>query len=191
MQSWEEPMEPSELERTIVDVERVRHDTRHALNPIWYPNIAFGLFFAGTAIVALLDLPGPAASAYWVLGGLLAMSLVVRHYARVERALGVESPMVDASTFILLALVAGVVAANVLTEGDGAANAFAPLYVGAAGTIAMGLVLRDHIELAAGVAIAVVATGVAVVSPTDPGIWGNLGLGLALLVAGLVGRERA
>jgi K+ transporter len=189
MQSWEEPMEPSEAERTIVDVERVRHGTRQALNPIWYPNIAFGLFFAGTAIVALLDMNATVASAYWVLGGLLVISLVVRHYARVERALGVESPMVDASTFILLALVAGVVLANVLTEGD--ANAYAPLYVGAAATIAMGLVLDDRIELAAGAAIALVATGIVVLSPTDPGIWGNLGLGLALLVAGLVGRERA
>jgi len=30
-----------------------------------------------------------------------------------------------------------------------------------------------------------------VLSPADPGIWGNSGLGVALLVAGLVGRERA
>jgi hypothetical protein len=182
-------MEPSEAERTIIDVERLRRHTRHALNPIWYPNIAFGLFFAGTALAALLDLGAAATTAYWVLGGLLTLSLVVRHYARVERALGVESPPVDASTFVMLALIAGVVLANALSTGD--ANAFAPLYVAAACTVAMGLVLRDDIEVAAGVGISVVATAVAVLSPDDPGIWGNFGLGVALLVAGLVGRERA
>lgn len=181
-------MDRSEAERTVMDVERVRHGARHALNPIWYPNIAFGLFFAGTAVVALLD-SGAVAAAYWVVGGLLAISLVVRYYARLERALGVESSMVDASTLIVLALVAGIVLANVLTDGD--ARAFAPLYVGAAATVAMGVLLRDRVELAAGAAIALVATGVAVLSPSDPGIWGNLGLGVALLVAGLVGRGRA
>lgn len=181
-------MDRSEAERTVMDVERVRRGTRHALNPIWYPNIAFGLFFAGTALLALLD-AGAVTAAYWVVGGLLAMSLVVRYYARLERELGVESPMVDASTLIVLALVAGVVLANVLTDGD--ANAFAPLYVGAAATVGMGVLLRDRVELAAGVAIALVATGVAVLSPSDAGIWGNLGLGIALLVAGLLGRGRA
>ena len=182
-------MEPSEAERTILDVERVRRSTRHALNPIWYPNIAFGLFFAGTAILAFLGLGDTPALVYWVLGGLLTIGLVVRYYARVESELGVISPTIDASTLVLLALIAGVVAANVLAEGD--ASAYAPTYVGAAGTVAMGLVLRDRVELAAGVAIALVATAVALLSPEMPGAWANLGLGLSLLVAGLVGRERA
>lgn len=182
-------MRPSEAERTIVEVERVRRDTRHAMNPIWYPNIVFGLFFAGTAIVALLGASGRATGVYWTLGGLLANLLVVSHYARAERALGVQSPVVDASTVIVIALIVGVVFANVLTTGD--ANAFAPLYVGAAAALAMGVVLRDRVELAAGAAIAVIATAVAVFSPPDPGIWGNFGLGVALVAAGLVGRERA
>lgn len=184
-------MERSEAERTIVDVERVRRDTRHALNPIWYANIAYGFFFAGTAVVALLDVGGAATAVYWTLGGLLTNVLVVSHYARVERALGVQSPPVDASTVIVIALIVGVVFANVLTTGTGDANAFAPLYVGAACAVAMGFVLRDGVEVAAGVAIATVATAVAALSPSDPGIWGNFGLGIALLVAGLVGRERA
>jgi hypothetical protein len=182
-------MEPSEAQRMILDVERVRRGTRHALNPIWYANIAYGLFFTGTALVALLDVGGPATAVYWTLGGLLVNGLVVSHYARVERALGVQSPMVDASTAIVLALIVGVVFANVLTTGD--ANAFAPLYVGAACTVALGVVLRDGVELAAGLAISVVASAVAVLSPADPGIWGNLGLGVVLFLAGLVGRERA
>jgi hypothetical protein len=181
-------MDPGQAQRTILDVERVRRSTRHALNPIWFPNVAFGLFFVGTALVVFLGLDGDAASLYWIFGGLLTISLVVRHYARVEAALGVQSPVLDASTLVLLALLAGVIAANLLT---GEANAYAPTYVGAAGTLAMGAVLRDRVELAAGVAIALVATAVAVLSPEDPGAWANLGLGLSLLVAGLIGRGRA
>ncbi len=182
-------MDRSEAERTIVDVQRLRRSTRHALNPVWYPNIAFGLFFAGTAVVAFLGFGTTAALAYWVLAGLLTLGLVARHYERVEKSLGVQSPILDQSTLVVLALIVGVVAANVLAEGD--ASAFAPTYVGAAGTLALGVVLRDRVELAAGLAIALVATAVAVTDPAEPGAWANLGLGLALLVAGLVGRERA
>ena len=59
-----------------------------------------------------------------------------------ERSLGVLSPMLDGSTAVLLGLLAGVVAANLLTSGD--ANGYAPAYAGAAGAFAMGLVLRDR-----------------------------------------------
>jgi hypothetical protein len=189
MQSKEITMDRSDAERTIVDVQRLRHSTRHALNPIWYPNIGFGLFFIGTAVVAFLEFGTTAALIYWALGGLLTIGLVIRHYARVEESLGVRSSILDASTLVVLALVAGVVAANVLAEGE--ASAFAPTYVGAAGTLALGVVLRDRVELAAGIAIALVATAVAVTSPAEPGAWANLGLGVSLFVAGLVGRERA
>ncbi len=182
-------MDRSEAERTIVDVERLRRSTRHALNPVWYPNVGFGLFFIGTAAVVFLELGTTAALVYWLLGGLLTMALVVRFYARVERSLGVQSAILDPSTLVVLALVVGVVAANVLAEGD--ASAFAPTYVAAAGIVALGVVLRDRVELAAGVAIALVATAVAVIGPADPGAWANLGVGLSLFVAGLVGRERA
>jgi hypothetical protein len=182
-------MDPSEAEQTIVAVERVRRSTRHALNPIWYANIAFGLFFAGTALVALPEFGHAASITFWVAGGLLTMGLVVRHYARTERTVGVESPVADASTFILAGLIAGVVLANALTDGD--ANAVAPLYVGAAAAVALGQLLGDRIELAAGAAIALVATAVAAVSPSYPGVWGNLGLGVVLVVAGLLQKERA
>ena len=182
-------MGPSEAEQLIVEVERVRRDTRHAMNPIWYPNIVFGLFVIGTALVALLDAGRAVNAVYWTVGGLVAMYVVAAFYARVERTLGVQSPVLDASTLIVFALIVGVVLANVLTTGD--ANAYAPLYVGAAAALAMGFVLRDGVELAAGAAIAAVATGVAAFSPDRPGIWGNFLLGAVLVVAGLVGRERA
>jgi hypothetical protein len=172
-------MERSEAERTIIEVERARRGTRHALNPIWYSNIAFGLFFVGTAVVALTDLSGALTTAYWVAAGVLTLGLVVRYYANVERALGVQSPAWDASTTIVLVLIVGVVLANALTDGD--ANAAAPLYVGAACTV----------ELATGVAIAAVATAVVALDPSEPGIWGNFGLGLALFAAGVAGRARA
>jgi hypothetical protein len=58
------------------------------MNPIWYANIAYGLFFAGTALVALFEVDA-ATAVYWALGVLLGNVLVVGHYARVERALGV------------------------------------------------------------------------------------------------------
>ena len=182
-------MERTEAEQTIVDVERVRRRTRHAMNPIWYPNIAIGLFITGVSVMTFLDVDGAVLTAYWVAAGLLTIGLVIRHYARVEQALGAVSPAIDASTVIVLALVVGVVAANMLAEG--LASAYAPVYVGAAGAIAMGILLRDRIEIAAGLAIAAVATAIVLVSPDQPGSWANLGVGLSLLAAGLVGRERA
>ena len=83
-------MEPSEAERTILDVERLRRSTRHALNPIWFPNIAFGLFFLGTAAVGV-PRPGHRAGEP-VLGARRRGSRSASssaYYARRERALGV------------------------------------------------------------------------------------------------------
>ena len=44
-------MERQDAERTILEVEQVRRDTRHALNPVWFGNLAFGAFFLGTAVL--------------------------------------------------------------------------------------------------------------------------------------------
>jgi hypothetical protein len=182
-------MERHEAERTIVDVERIRRTTRHALNPVWFGNLAFGLFFGGTAALGFAGAGADLTSWYWLLGGALLITLVIRHYARHERALGVESPALDSSTAVLLAMLAGIVAANLLTSG--LANAVAPLYVAALGLVALGFVLRDAIEVAAGVNLAAVATVVAAVGPDEPGRWSNLGLAIVLVVAGLVGRRWA
>lgn len=182
-------MERQDAERTIIDVERIRRATRHALNPVWFGNLAFGVFFAGTAAIGFAGASADQTSLYWLLGGVLVFALVIRHYARLERALGAESPVLDGSTAVVLAMFAGILAANLLTSG--LANAVAPLYVAALGLVVLGLVLRDPIEVAAGVNAAAVATLVAAVGPDQPGLWSNLGLAVVLVVAGLIGRRWA
>jgi hypothetical protein len=182
-------MEPRDAERTILEVERVRRETRHALNPIWFGNLAFGLFLGGAALLAFAGAGADLNSLFWLLAGAATFAVVIRFYARHERALGAESPALDASTAVLLALLAGIVAANLLTSG--LANAVMPLYVAALGLVALGLVLHDGIEVTAGVSAAAVATIVAAVGPDEPGRWSNLGLAAVLVVAGLIGRRRA
>ena len=72
-----------------------------------------------------------------------------------------RAPALDASTAVLLAMFAGILAANLLA--DGLAGAVLPLYVAALGIVALGLVLHDAIEVAAGLNAALWATAVAAV----------------------------
>jgi hypothetical protein len=67
-------MERDDAQRTLGDIERMRLGTRRLLNPLWFFNIVFGLFFAGTALIVVADAPGPVAAVYWGVGGLLAVS---------------------------------------------------------------------------------------------------------------------
>ena len=152
MQSDEASIDRSEAKRTIVDVERLRRSTRHALNPVWYPNVGFGLFFIGTAAVVFLELGTTTTLVY----SAARRALDDRPRGAVLRARRAIAGRAERNPRpidpVVLALVIGVVAANVLAEGD--ASAFAPTYVAAAGIVALGIVLRDRVELAAGVAIA-------------------------------------
>ena len=182
-------MERQDAERTILEVERVRRDTRHALNPVWFGNLAFGLFFAGTVILGIAGAGADVTSLYWLLAGALTVGVVVRHYARHERELGAQSPVLDGSTAVLLAMLAGILVANLLT--DGLASAVVPLYVAALGIVVLGLVLRDTIEVAAGVNAAMWATVVAAVDHGEPGLWSNLGIAVILICAGIAGRRWA
>ncbi len=84
---------------------------------------------------------------------------------------------------------AGILAANLLA--DGLAGAVAPLYVAALGIVALGLVLHDAIEVAAGLNAALWATVIAAVGPGEPGLWSNLGIGVILVCAGIAGRRWA
>lgn len=181
-------MEHNDVEQTLSEVERVRHSTRRALHPIWYSNLVAGIFFLGAALVSGVVTEGWLGLAYWVIGGFLGLGLITRYYMKTERAVGAESRSWDAAASIALAIVAAVVGVSLLTDGE--LGAIAPLYPAAAGTIALGLVLRDPIEAAAGLAIAVIATAILVLGPGEPWVWGNLGLGLTLVVAGVVGRTR-
>jgi hypothetical protein len=182
-------MERQEAERTLLEVERVRRETRHRLNPVWFGNLAFGLFLLGTAVLDFAGAGGIVVSVYWLVALVLTSVVVGRFYARQEHALGVSTPWFDGSMLILLLMFAGIVAANIFTTE--LANAVMPLSVAALGIVALGLYLRDRIDVAAGIAVAVVATAIAAIGPEHPGQWGNLGIAVVLVVAGLAGRRWA
>jgi hypothetical protein len=171
-----------DAERTLEAVERARRDTRQTLHAVWYSNLAVGAFFAGAGALSAFEPPDGVALAYWIVGIVLALTLIVRHSVRLERELGVESRAWDATGAIVLAMIAGIVLVNRLTDVE-----VAGLYVGAAGLLAIASVLRDPIEAAAGVAIAVVASAIIVIDPSEPWVWGNLGLGAVLVGAGVAG----
>jgi hypothetical protein len=170
-------MEHAEAARTLDDVARARRRTRRAVHPVWFSNIVAGAFFAGSAAIMALDAGDAVALAYWVGGGLLGLALIAAYSVRQERELGLESRPTDP----ILAIVAAIVVAAILLDGE------LVLFVAAAGTFAVGLLLRDRFELAAGVAIAGVGAAILALDPAEPWLWGNLGLGLCLLAAGVAG----
>jgi hypothetical protein len=176
-------MERDDAQRTLGDIERMRLGTRRLLNPLWFFNIVFGLFFAGTALIVVADAPGPVAAVYWGVGGLLAVFLVVRITLQIERELGLDSRVWDVVTGITCALVISVVLANLLIDA-----ALAPLVPAVLALLAYGYVLRDPFELAAGGGLAIALAAVALVDPSSPGVWGNGALGVSLLAAGVAGR---
>ena len=162
-----------DAERTILEVERVRRDTRHALTRSGSGTSRSGCSSLGTAVLGLAGAGADVTSLYWLLAGALTIGIVVRHYARHERALGATAPALDASTAVLLAMFAGILAANLLADGSPARSR--RCYVAALGIVALGLVLHDAIEVAAGLNAALWATVLAAVGPGEPGLWSNLG----------------
>jgi len=172
-------MSHAEAEHTLSEVARVRDRTRRALHPIWFSNIVVGAYFTGSAAVMALDAGLAVSLTYQIAGAALGLALIVAYAVRSERELGIESRLWDPA----LAIVGAIIAAAILLDGE-----LAPLFAAAAGTAALGVVLRDRFELAAGVAIAVAAVAIAVLDPSEPWMWGNLALGLSLLGAGLAAR---
>jgi hypothetical protein len=170
-------MEHAEATRTLDDVARMRRSTRRAVHPVWFSNVVAGAFFAGSAAIMALDAGKAVSLAYWIGAGAIGLALIVAHSVRLERELGVESRPTDP----ILAIVAAIVAAAILLDGE------LVLFVAAAGTLAVGVLLRDRYEVAAGVAIAAVGAAILALDPAEPWLWGNLGLGLSLLAAGLAG----
>ena len=176
-------MERDDAQRMLGDIDRMRLGTRRLLNPLWFSNIVFGLFFIGTALLVVADAPGPVAAVYWVAGGLLAVSLVVRLTLQIERELGLDGRVWDVVTGITCALVIGVVLANLLIEAP-----LAPLVLAVLALLAYGYVLRDPFELAAGGGLGIALVAIALLDPSSPGAWGNGALGVILLAAGIAGR---
>jgi len=179
-------MQSDDATRLLQDTTRVRRRTRRALNPSWFSNLVFGAFFVGTAVLAAVTDAGGVMLAYWLVGAALAFTATFWFHVRIERELGVDGRAWDASGTLLIALLAGVLVANAVFEGD--LRAAMPLYAAAAALTGFAVLWGDASEGAAAAGIALVATAVLVVSPETPGVWANLGLGIVLLAAGVAGR---
>ncbi len=176
---------PSEAQDTLREIDRVRHDTRRVLHPTWYENLVVGTFFLGATAVAAAGGDSSLAAVYWTAGVPLGLALIVRRAVQRERALGAEAPMADAGAWIAVALIAGVIAVNLLT-GDSVLWA----YPVALGWLGLGTVYRDPPMRAAGVALAAVATAMLALDPAHASLWTQLALALLLLAAGLASRAR-
>jgi hypothetical protein len=181
--------ESTDAEWTLSEVDRVRRGTRRALHPIWFSNLVTGVFFLGAALLSAVDGGGIPTAVYWAAGGAATLALIVRHDVHGERELGVESRAWDPAVGIVAAMIAGIVGANALIDGDTAG--VVALYPAATGTLALGALLRDRVEAVAGAVLAVLATALLAADPSDPWTWAALGLGLTMAGAGLAGRARA
>ena len=131
-------MATGDAERTLRELERVRHATRRTLHRHWFANLVFGVFFLGATLASAVGVRSRAADR--VLGD--------RRAARIRpdragpdaagAAIGAEARAADPALGIFAAIVAGVVAVNLLT-GQPVAWAF-PV---AAGWLVVGAVYRD------------------------------------------------
>ena len=175
----------SEAERTLREIERVRHRTRRALHPTWYENLVVGVFFLGATLTAAVSTGRTLPLAYWAIGVPLGLALIVAHAMRREQALGAEAPIADPGAGVFAATVAGVIAVNQLTDSQ-----VAWAYPVALGWLALGALYRDALMTAAGVALAVIATVIIAVDPGGAALWAQLALALLLIAAGLAGRAR-
>jgi hypothetical protein len=181
-------MATGDAERTLRELDRVRHATRRTLHRQWFANLVVGVFFLGATLAAAVA-SGPALPiAYWAVGVPLGLALIVAVEARREQAIGAEARTGDPALGILAAIVAGVIAANQLTESP-----VAWALPVAVGWLAIGGVYRDGLMTAAGAALAVIATALLVADPAGAWAWSQLAMALLLVAAGLAGRaaERA
>lgn len=173
-------MSHAEAEHTLSEVARVRRSTRRALHPIWFSNVVAGAYFTGAAVFMAVDAGRAVSLTYQIGGAAIGLALIVAYAVRRERELGAESRAWDP----LLGIVGLIVLAAILLDGE-----VAPLFAAAAGTAAIGVLLRDRFEIAAGVAMALAGAAIVAVDPAEPWLWGNLALGLSLLGAGLAARS--
>ena len=175
----------SEAQDTLREIDRVRHHTRRVLHPTWYENLVVGTFFLGATAAAAFGGDSSLAAVYWAVGVPLGLALIIRHALRRERALGAEAPMTGPGAWIAAALIAGVIAVNLLTE-----DTVLWAYPVALGWLGLAAVYRDPPMSAAGVALAAVATAMLALDPAHAGLWTQLALALLLLAAGLASRAR-
>jgi hypothetical protein len=176
-------MQIGEAQRTLLEVDRVRRDTRRDLHPTWFANLVLGLFFAGATVCSLVAPSATLPTVWWAVGLPLSLGLIVWHEARREQALGAEAPLADPALLVVGLITAGVLLVNGATDSDVAWG-----YVVAAGWLGLAAIYRDALLLIAGVALAVIATGAIAVGPEDAWAWVQLPMALMLIAIGLVGR---
>ena len=115
----------------------------------------------------------------------LGLALIIRHALRRERALGAEAPIADPGAWIAVALIAGVIAVNLLTE-DSVLWAY-PVALGWLGLAPCTAIPRCPRPASRS------PSSRRRCSPLDPahaGLWTQLALALLLLAAGLASRAR-
>ncbi len=176
-------MQIGEAQRTLLEVDRVRRDTRRDLHPVWFANVVIGVFFLGATVCALVAPSATLPIVWWAAGVPLGLGLIVRHELRRERAIGAEAPLADPALLVFGLIVAGVLLVNGVSDSE-----VAWAYPVAAGWLALAALYRDALMGAAGVALAVIATVVLAVGPQDAWAWVQLPMALLLIGAGLAAR---
>lgn len=180
-------MDASEARRALADVDRLRHDTRRRLHPLWFENLVVGVFFLAATLASAVAIGPAVAAAVWIGGGAAALALIVAHAVRRERALGAESRLPDASFAVLAGIAAGVVAAHALTSGT--LGEVAWTFPVAAGWLALAALYRDALMAAAAAGLAAVALALLAAAPDHAGLWAQGAMGALLITAGLAGRR--
>lgn len=179
-----------EAERTLEEVRRARAETRYAnaLDAAWVSYVLFGVLCLGAALAGGLFADGAGLGLYWAVAVPLALIILWQFYERIESERGVLSRYDEISGAILLVMVAAAFGLGFASEGE--LSAIGPLYPIALGLVAFYVLLRDPIDLFAGIGIAAVATILFAIDPGDPVPLAMLGEGLVLLVAGTSGLIR-
>jgi hypothetical protein len=176
-------MQIGDARQTLLEIDRVRRDTRRDLHPIWFSNLVVGAFFAGATILALVADSATVVNLYWAIGIPLGFALIVRFEVRRERRIGAESSLKDPALLVWGLILAGVLAMNAATGSDAAWG-----YPVALGWLAIAAVYRDALMCTAGVALLAITTAVIAVEPVDAWAWVQLPMAGLLIAAGLVGR---
>jgi hypothetical protein len=173
----------TEAEHTLREVERVRRATRRRLHPLWFPNVVVGAFFLGATAVGALADSSTLPLVYWLVGVPAGLALIIRHDMRNESRLGAEARLADPANAVLIALIAGVVLTNRLTDGDFGQVAW--IYPVGLGWLGFAALYRDAPLAAAAAALLAIGTAIVAVEPAEPWIWANVSMALLLLAAGI------
>lgn len=181
-------MDRTQAAEALGEVFRRRESTRRLLGSSWYARLVVGVFLVGAALVNAVSPGETVAWIYWVGGIGLGSWLIIRHYLRSEREAGIESRAWDGSATLLVVLAVVLVVVNRLT--DGADTTVAVALVAAAATAGFAWLSRDGVEAFSAVAMAALAPVFALTEPSEPGTWLNGAIGVILVVAALISRDR-